>query len=139
MLAACAAVVVAAIAADAAPLKFMTFNIWGDYFGNPVCEREAGVEATILKEMPDVVSLQEVTPNADVRSPHCSHHGNPKRGEDGKYHGSLRPAKDDTPDRSIDHIYYTRGIHALRHEIVTDQTALDASDHSPVIVEFELR
>ena len=76
--------------------------------------------------------------NADVRSPHCSHHGNPKRGEDGQYHGSLRPAKDDTPDRSIDHIYYTRGIHALRHEIVTDQTALDASDHSPVIVEFEL-
>ena len=281
-----------------APLKFMTFNIWGDYFGNPVGEREAGVEVTILKEMPDVVSLQEVTPNwyksqmfvnlkksgyvlvrgdeaaalkraaffgkktakhinhepllyrndrlklldsgtdffhlslqtsksvtwavledktgkrrfaafathfwwqnngkesdtirelnarhilwlladirrkwgaelpailggdlnsteksiahamlrsggfvnaasnADVRSPHCSHHGNPKRGEDGKYHGSLRPAKDDTPDRSIDHIYYTRGIHALRHEIVTDQTALDASDHSPVIVEFELR
>ena len=35
MLAACAAVVVAAIAADAAPLKFMTFNVWGDYFGNP--------------------------------------------------------------------------------------------------------
>ena len=45
----------------------------------------------------------------------------------------------DMPDRSIDHIYYTRGIHALRHEIDTDQVALDASDHSPVIVEFELR
>ena len=283
--------------ARAGNLKFMTFNIWGDYFGNPVDEREAGVEATILKARPDVVSLQEVTPNwykspmfaslekagyalvrgdedaalkraaftgkktakhinhepllyrtdrlrlldsgtdffhvslqtsksvtgavfedkvgkrrfvafathfwwqsngkesdtirelnarhilwllanirrkwnaelpailggdlnsrensiahamlrrggfvnaassADVRSPHCSHHGDPKRGEDGKYHGSLRPAKDDTPDRSIDHIYYTRGIHALRHEIVTDQTALDVSDHSPVIVEFSL-
>ena len=294
----CAAAVFAAgMAAVAAPLKFMTFNIWGDYFGNPVGEREAGVEAAILKEMPDVVSLQEVTPNwykspmfanlekagyalvrgdedaalkraafsgkktanhinhepilyrndrlklldsgtdffhlslqtsksvtwavledkadkcrfaalathfwwqsngkesdtirelnarhilwlladirrkwgaelpailggdlnsteksiahamlrsggfvnaasnADVCSPHCSHHGNPKRGEDGKWHGSLRPAKDDTPSRSIDHIYYTKGIHALRHEIVTDQTALDASDHSPVIVEFEL-
>ena len=46
-----------------APLKFMSFNIWGDYFGNPVYEREAGVEATILKDRPDVVSLQEVTPN----------------------------------------------------------------------------
>ena len=44
------------------PLKFMTFNIWGDYFGNPVEEREAGVVATILKNRPDVVSLQEVTP-----------------------------------------------------------------------------
>ena len=302
MLAACGMMVVLgvvrmAFAADAAPLKFMTFNIWGDYFGNPVGEREAGVEATILKEMPDVVSLQEVTPNwykspmfanlekagyalvrgdedaalkraafsgekterhinhepllyrrdrlhildsgvdffhvalqpeksvtwaifedksekrrfaafathfwwrsngeesdairelnarhilwlladirrkwgaelpailggdlnstekssvdamlrsggfvnaasnADVRSPHCSRHGNPKRGKDGKWRGSLRPAKNDTPSRSIDHIYYTRGIHALRHEILTDQIALDSSDHSPVVVEFEL-
>ena len=286
-----------ALAVRAEPLRFMTFNVWGDYFQNPVSEREADVEAVILKDTPDVVSLQEVTPNwykspmfanlkkagyaivrgdeaaalkraafsgrktarhinhepllyktgrlkmlasgteffhlslqtsksvtwavledktdgrrfvafgthfwwqangkesdtirelsarlvlsilssvrrewgaelpailggdlnsrensiahamlrrggfvnaassADVRSPHCSHHGDPKRGEDGKYHGSLRPAKDDTPDRSIDHIYYTRGIHALRHEIVTDQTALDVSDHSPVIVEFSL-
>ena len=49
--------------ARAGNLKFMTFNIWGDYFENPVDEREAGVEATILKARPDVVSLQEVTPN----------------------------------------------------------------------------
>ncbi len=45
------------------PLKFLTFNIWGDYFNNPVGEREAGVETSILKVRPDVVSLQEVTPN----------------------------------------------------------------------------
>ena len=280
---------------ESAPLKFLSFNIWGDYFKNPVTERETGIEASILKYRPEVVSLQEVTPNwyksqmftnlgkhgydlvrgdeeaalsraaftgkktaehinhepllyrrdrlklldsgteffhlalqtsksvtwavledrtsgrrfaafathfwwqnngkesdtirelnarhvlwlladirrkwgealpailggdlnsvekslahemlrrggffnaashADVRSPHCSHHGDPKRGADGKYHGSLRPAKDDTPDRSIDHIYYTKGIHALRHEIGTDQQALDATDHSPVLVEF---
>ena len=280
-----------------APLKFMSFNIWGDYFGNPVEEREAGVEATILKGHPDVVSLQEVTPgwyaspmfahlkqkgyalvrgdedaalkrsafegektpkhinhepllyrmdrlklldsgtdffhlsltasksaswavlerktdgrrfvafathfwwqsngvesdvirelnarhvlwlladirrkwgaglpailggdlnstensfahamlrsggfvnaasHADVRSPYCSHHGNPIRGVDGKYHGARRAASYDTPDYSIDHIFYTKGIHALKHEIITDQTALDVSDHSPVMVEFEL-
>ena len=54
------------------PLKFMTFNIWGDYFGNPVEEREAGVEATILKGRPDVVSLQEVTPGW-YASPMFSH------------------------------------------------------------------
>lgn len=281
----------------AAPLKFMSFNIWGDYFGNPVEEREAGVEATILKNRPDVVSLQEVTPgwyaspmfahlkqkgyalvrgdedaalaraafagekmpkhinhepllyrtdrlklldsgtdffhlsltasksatwavmerksdgrrfvafathfwwqsngvesdvirelnarhilwlladirrkwgadmpailggdlnstdasfahamlrsggfvnaalHADVRSPYCSHHGNPVRGADGKYHGARRAAAYDTSDYSIDHIFYTKGIHALKHEIITDQTALDVSDHSPVMVEFEL-
>ena len=284
-------------AAAGAPLKFLTFNIWGDYFENPVEERAAGVEATILKGRPDVVALQEVTPswygsplfanlakagyalvrgdedaalaraafcgektpkhinhepilyrsdrltlldsgteffhlslqtsksvtwavlecksdgrrfaafathfwwqgngeesdairelnarhvlyvladvrrrwgadlpailggdlnskegsaahamlhsggfvnaasNADVRSPHCSHHGNPKRGADGKYHGSPCPADADLPARSIDHVLYTRGIHALRHEIDTDQVALDVSDHSPVRVAFEL-
>ena len=76
--------------------------------------------------------------NADVRSSHCSHHGNPRRGADGKYHGSLRPATDDTPDRSIDHIFYTKGIHARRHEICTDQAALDVSDHSPVLLEFTI-
>ena len=278
------------------PLKFMSFNIWGDYFGNPVSEREAGVEAAIRKARPDVVSLQEVTPNwykspmfanlenagyvivrgdedaalrraafsgertdrhinhepllyradrlnmldcgtdffhlslsksksvtwavledktcgrrfvafathfwwqangpesdairelnarhvlslladmrrkwgadlpailggdlnsvvqspahemlrsggfmnaastADVRSPHNSHHGNPTRGADGRYHGALRTANEDVPENSIDHVYYTRGIHAMRHEIVTDQVALDVSDHSPVVVEFE--
>ncbi len=75
--------------------------------------------------------------HADVRSPHCSHHGNPVRGSDGKYHGARRAAASDTPAYSIDHIFYTRGIHALRHEIVTDQVALDVSDHSPVVVEFE--
>ena len=53
---------VASLAAAGAPLKFLTFNIWGDYFGNPVEERAAGVEATILKGRPDVVVLQEVTP-----------------------------------------------------------------------------
>ncbi len=280
-----------------APLKFLSFNIWGDYFENPVEEREAGVEATILKGRPDVVSLQEVTPgwyaspmfshlkqagyavvrgdedaalkraafsgektpkhtnhepllyrtdrlnlldsgtdffhlsltasksatwavlerksdgrrfvafathfwwqsngvesdvirelnarhvlwlladirrkwgadlpailggdlnstessfahamlrsggfvnaasNADVRSPYCSHHGNPVRGADGKYHGARRAVAFDKPDYSIDHIFYTKGIHALKHEIITDQVALDVSDHSPVMVEFEL-
>ena len=44
-------------------LSFLSFNIWGDYFGNPVNEREAGVESAILKDAPDVVSLQEVTQN----------------------------------------------------------------------------
>lgn len=293
-----AGIVITATTVVAAPLRFLSFNIWGDYFNNPVPEREKGVEAAILKDRPHVVSLQEVTPswykspmfanlkkagyvivrgdedaalrraaftgektarhinhepllyrrdrlkildsgveffhlslqtsknvtwavlkdkvsgrrfavfgvhfwwqsngaeshtirelnarhvlhlladirrkwgsripailggdlnsteqslahamlksggfvnaasNADVRSRHCSHHGNPKRDNDGKYHGALRSGKSDTPDLSIDHIYYTCGIHALRHEIITDQFVLDVSDHSPVLVEFEIR
>ncbi len=50
-------------AVETQKLKFMTFNIWGDFFNNPVEEREAGVESAIVKAAPDVVALQEVTPN----------------------------------------------------------------------------
>ncbi len=56
------AVSVAAIA-GADSCRYMSFNIWGDYFGNPVGERDANVEKAILMHSPDIVSLQEVTPN----------------------------------------------------------------------------
>ena len=52
-----------ALSACAAPLRFLSFNIWGDYFKNPVEERQSGVESVILGHKPDLVSLQEVTPN----------------------------------------------------------------------------
>ena len=52
-----------ALSAVAAPLRFLSFNIWGDYFKNPVEERQSGVESVILGHKPDLVSLQEVTPN----------------------------------------------------------------------------
>jgi len=293
----CAGCRTAAPSQETAPLRFLSLNVWGDYFGNPVAEREAAMEAAILRDAPDVVSLQEVTANwwasqmfrglekagygivrgdeeaalrraafsgrrtakhinhepllyrkdrlalldsgteffhvalqasksvtwavledrvgkgrfvafathfwwqgngaesdtirelnarhvlclldgirrkwgadipailggdlnsaeaslahrmlisggfvnaagnADVKSPHCSHHGNPVRGADGRYHGSMRPAKSDKPEFSIDHVYFTKGIHALRHEIGVYQEVLDVTDHSPVLVEFTL-
>lgn len=284
--------------AYAVPLKFLTFNIWGDYFGNPVAEREAAAEAAILKDAPDIVALQEVTANwyaskmfanlekvgyavvrgnedaalrraalfgkknprrhinaepllyrkdslslldsgtdffhltlqtsksvtwgvfeekatgkrfiafgthfwwqhngresdtirelnarhilwvlaflrqkwgretpavlggdlnstegsiahamlrqggfqnaasrAEIRSPHCSHHGNPVRGADGTWRGSPCPPERDKSERSIDHIYFTKGVRAIRHEIDVSPTALGASDHSPVLLEFSL-
>ena len=55
--------VAAVFSSHAAPLRFLSFNIWGDYFKNPVEERQAGVESVILGHKPDLVSLQEVTPN----------------------------------------------------------------------------
>ena len=48
--------------APAEPMRFVTFNIWGDYFGNPVGEREDGILSTVLRLKPDLLSLQEVTP-----------------------------------------------------------------------------
>ena len=45
----------------AARLRFMSFNIWGDYFGNPAAERRANVAKSLATHRADVVSLQEVT------------------------------------------------------------------------------
>lgn len=65
-----------------------------------------------------------------------THHGDPQRDASGVYRGSLRPV-DNTPATSIDHVLVeTNCICALKHMVVTDQDALDASDHSPVVVDF---
>ncbi len=48
--------------ATAAPLRFMTYNIWGDYFQNPPGERLDPLVKSIELRRPDVLSLQEVTP-----------------------------------------------------------------------------
>lgn len=285
---------------QAAPLRFVTFNIWGDYFGNPVQERVDGVAQVLERQQPDVISLQEVTPrwwksglferlgklgyvtlrgdetnallragatrnvkkwsprfvnheplvfngkrlklldqgleffhlhlqpeksvtwavledrtdgrrflafathfwwqtngaesdmlrefnarrilaiaeevrkkwgatlpvigggdlntypgtwalqafaaagwsnaatSAAQRSPVSSHHGNPVRGEDGRYHGKQREPNNNARF-AIDHVFYTPGIKGLRQDIDLSQTALDVSDHSPVVVDFEVK
>lgn len=42
-------------------MRIMTSNIWGDYFGNPVSEREAALFAVFQRYQPDILGLQEVT------------------------------------------------------------------------------
>ena len=74
---------------------------------------------------------------ADVRSAHRSHHGYPVRGKDGVFRGALRPAAEDVPGLSIDHIFFSPGIRALRHHIWVDSPEIDVSDHSPVTADFE--
>ena len=43
--------------------RFLAFNIWGDFFGNPVHERDLQQLAIVKGHDPDIVGLQEVTPN----------------------------------------------------------------------------
>ncbi|MBR1587410.1 MAG: tyrosine-protein phosphatase [Kiritimatiellae bacterium] len=74
---------------------------------------------------------------AQVRSTHRSHHGYPVRGKDGVFRGALRPAADDVPGMSIDHIFFSPGIRALRHHVWTGRPELDVSDHCPVTADFE--
>ena len=43
--------------------RVMSSNIWGDYFGNPPHERDEALAGVLLRYAPDLIALQEVTPN----------------------------------------------------------------------------
>lgn len=91
---------------------------------------------------------------ADQRDIACSNHGDPVRGDDGRYHGSKvsqerlvrmrRMFKLDENSSefdymaSIDHIIgLGDGYKVLQYRVVEDQDALDATDHSPVYADIE--
>lgn len=76
---------------------------------------------------------------ADTASPESSHHGDPRCGDDGKYHGSPKPEKNEKR-YSIDHlIVEPEQVHAHRLHVVLDQDALDASDHSPIFMDISFK
>ena len=77
--------------------------------------------------------LVELAPEKPTFS---SHHGNPVRGEDGRFHGKTTQ---NPYTSSIDHIVgsKTNNYKVLDYKIVVDQPALDATDHSPVYVDLE--
>ena len=81
-------------------------------------------------------NAMEVAVEKTARSATRTYHGRLKQDESGKYHGTVAPPGKDKPEQSIDHIFFTGGIRALRYDIALDQETLDASDHSPVIVDF---
>jgi len=81
-------------------------------------------------------SAQEI---AEIASPECSHHGDPKRGDDGKYHGQPRP-ENNVKAYSIDHlVVYKPRIRLLGEYVILDQDALDATDHSPIFTDIVLK
>ena len=73
---------------------------------------------------------------AEKRQDITSWHGDPVRGEDGKYHGEAEP---DIPYiKSLDHIIGIGDYKVTNHAVVIDGDALDASDHSPVYADIEI-
>ena len=52
-----------AFCAIAEPYRFVSFNIWGDYFGNPPEERDEDQAAILKYHSPDFIALQEMTAN----------------------------------------------------------------------------
>ncbi|MBE6705577.1 MAG: hypothetical protein E7583_09960 [Ruminococcaceae bacterium] len=99
----------------------------GDFNSLPDCEAY-----TLLRDE-GVLDLQEVS---EVTTDISSYSGDPQRGDDGKLHG--KPTTEDK-SCSIDHIVaYGEGYIPKTYAIVTDQDALDSSDHSPVYADIEL-
>lgn len=73
---------------------------------------------------------------ADEFSEISSYHGDPVRDENGKYRGK-KTTEDKT--RSLDHIVTFKGdLHITAQKVVEDKEILDATDHSPVYIDFEL-
>lgn len=81
-------------------------------------------------------NAMDVAAEKTARSATRTYHGRLTQDESGKYHGTVAPPGKDKPEQSIDHIFFTGGIRALRYDIDLDPETLDASDHSPVIVDF---
>lgn len=70
------------------------------------------------------------------KSDKSSHHGDPKLGGDGKYHGKTT---ENDFKHSIDHIIgYGENIRVACYEIVEEQNALDSTDHSPVYADIDI-
>ncbi|MBR4959484.1 MAG: endonuclease/exonuclease/phosphatase family protein [Clostridia bacterium] len=73
---------------------------------------------------------------AEAKTDIGSHHGDPVKGEDGRYHGKTT---DKPHTGSIDHIVALGdGFTVAGYTVVEDQDALDATDHSPVYADVRL-
>ena len=83
-------------------------------------------------------NAMEVAAEKTARSATRTYHGRLTRDESGQYHGTVAPPGKDKPEQSIDHIFFNGGIRALRYDIDVDAETLNASDHSPVIVDFRI-
>ncbi len=81
-------------------------------------------------------NAMHVAKEKTARSATRTYHGYPKTDENGVYHGTVAPPGKDKPEQSIDHIFFTEGIRAMRYDLDLDQETLDSSDHSPVVVDF---
>lgn len=93
-----------------------------------------------MPHMPCIVYLTEngwvpARDKAPVTSEISTHHGDPVRGEDGRFHGKTT---DTSWNMSIDHILCLGSAEPKEFYLVEDQAALDATDHSPIWCDFEL-
>ncbi len=66
-----------------------------------------------------------------------SHHGDPIRDDDGRYHGKRT---DNDKSKSLDHIiFFGDDFKVDEFRVVEDQCALDATDHSPIYADITVK
>ncbi len=87
-------------------------------------------------EVYDINQVLHLLELAEKGSTVSSHHGDPVRGEDGKYYGTKTK---NGKEYSLDHIVaFGTNYTVSEYNVITDQDALDATDHSPVYVDINL-
>ena len=98
-------------------------------FGDMNTDTESTVFSVYKKR-----GLTPLIKQADVLLTFSTYHGYPVRGEDGLFHGKTtkRPYNE-----SLDHIVGMGEYCVKDYRIITDQPALDATDHSPVFADVE--
>ncbi len=99
-------------------------------FGDMNCNVSHGVFEIYKKN-----GIRHLNDIAEVKCPISSHHGDPVKLEDGLYHGKRT---ENSELCSIDHIVALGdGFKARKYEVILDQAALDATDHSPIFADIE--
>lgn len=100
-------------------------------FGDMNCILTAEVFSVYEKK-----GIQHLHDLAELKSDISSYHGDPVRGEDGRFHG-CKTSRDYR--FSIDHIVALGdGFSTSEYRVIEDKDALDATDHSPVYADVEI-
>lgn len=102
-------------------------------FGDMNCNRSSQVFSVVY----GVNGIRHLFDIAAVKDDICSLHGDPVADENGMYHGKASVLDQNA---SIDHIIALgEGFEVLSYRVITDQFALDATDHSPVFADIKFK
>lgn len=99
-------------------------------FGDMNTNTESSVFPVFAKR-----GILQLVDQAPARPACSTYHGYPVRGEDGRYHGKLSNAPF---KHSLDHMVGMGEYRVLSYETVSEQPALDATDHLPVFADLEI-
>ena len=113
--------------------KFLSnkYNCPSFMFGDLNCFITSEAYKTFLNE--GLIPLYDI---ASEKEDITTYHGYPQRGDDNRYHSAM---VNKSREFAFDHILgYNGDFKVSIYKVITDQDALDATDHSPVYVDIIL-